>query len=104
MKHTGLKALPPRVNTVPARKTAALLTTHRIRGRQLQEIRERHFRLNPLCVMCACQGRTAAATELDHRLALGLGGTDTDDNRQGLCSDCHAEKTRADMAKMRGQR
>lgn len=69
----------------------------RIRGRRLARIREQHFRANPLCVRCEAKGRVRLATELDHKVALANGGTDTDDNRQGLCADCHRDKTNEDM-------
>lgn len=70
---------------------------YRVRGRQLQRIRDRHFNVNPLCVMCMEQGIVSVATELDHIRALSHGGTDTDDNRQGLCSECHRAKTLVDL-------
>lgn len=70
----------------------------RTRGRKLQERRSLWFSINPLCVHCKAQGRVTAATELDHILALENGGADDDpDNWQGLCSDCHKEKTAEDM-------
>lgn len=71
----------------------------RIRGRKLQLIRERHFRLHPLCVHCAAKTPplVRAATELDHITPLFKGGTDTPANRQGLCSPCHAIKTASDL-------
>ncbi len=69
----------------------------RIRGRKRQEIRQRLLRDNPLCVVCEKKGRVTLATEIDHTIALVNGGTDTDDNRQGLCADCHASKTRRDL-------
>jgi 5-methylcytosine-specific restriction protein A len=78
--------------------------TPRIRGRALQAIRARVLSANPLCVECEAKGIVAEATEVDHIVALGLGGTDhphDDTNRQGLCDDCHAAKSKADMALMR---
>ncbi len=69
----------------------------RIRGRKLQAIRKAHFSRWPLCVHCLKQGRTRLATELDHILALVNGGTDTADNRQGLCDECHDIKSAADL-------
>lgn len=69
----------------------------RIRGRELQEIRKRHFEQFPLCVECQRLGRIRLATELDHIKALCNGGTDTPDNRQGLCSKCHEAKTAKDL-------
>jgi 5-methylcytosine-specific restriction protein A len=69
----------------------------RIRGRRLQAIRRSHLSAYPLCVHCEAQGRTELATEVDHIVALVNGGADMDSNRQGLCKDCHADKTRADL-------
>jgi 5-methylcytosine-specific restriction protein A len=36
----------------------------------------------------------SATSEIDHVLALYLGGTDTFDNLQALCPNCHRQKTR----------
>jgi 5-methylcytosine-specific restriction protein A len=47
--------------------------------------------------MCKAKGITRVWTELDHTVALINGGTDTDDNRVGLCRECHAEKSRRDL-------
>lgn len=69
----------------------------RIRGRKLQQIRATHFTLFPLCVMCEAKGKVTIATELDHIKALVNGGTDTHDNRQGLCEEHHKAKTAEDM-------
>ena len=69
----------------------------RIRGRRLQAIRRSHLSAYPLCVHCEAQGHVALATEVDHIVALVNGGEDIDSNRQGLCKDCHADKTRTDM-------
>ena len=71
--------------------------TDRIRGRRLQRIRAQVLRDNPLCVMCKANGRVTLATQVDHIKALVNGGTDTADNRQGLCDECHRAKTAADM-------
>lgn len=71
--------------------------TDRIRGRKLQRIRAQVLRDNPLCVVCQAKGRVTLATQIDHIKALVNGGTDTADNRQGLCDECHRAKTAADM-------
>lgn len=71
--------------------------TPRTRGRKLQTLRAAHLYANPLCVACARVGRVRAAVEVDHIVPLYKGGTDTEDNRQGLCVECHADKTRDDM-------
>ncbi|MFA9288044.1 HNH endonuclease [Comamonas sp. SY3] len=87
----GLKTLKPRPSS----------SVTRITGRRLQRIRERHFDSYPLCVMCEKSGRVRLATELDHIIALVNGGLDFDRdrgcNRQGLCLDCHEDKTRSDL-------
>ena len=60
-------------------------------------IRAAVLRCNPLCVSCEAKGKTTAATEVDHIQPLHKGGTDEPDNLQGLCRDCHADKTRRDL-------
>jgi 5-methylcytosine-specific restriction enzyme A len=69
----------------------------RTRGYALQKIRKRILGRNPLCVRCNAAGRTRLATEVDHIVPLHKGGEDSDSNRQGLCSECHVEKTREDL-------
>ena len=79
-------------------------TNKRIRGRKLQQIRKRHMQVNPLCVRCAEQGRVTLWQELDHTVAMENNGTDTDDNRQGLCRECHRIKTAEDFGRTAGER
>ena len=69
----------------------------RITGRRLQTIRKHFFMHNPLCVSCKAKGVITQATELDHITPLFKGGTNDIDNLQGLCADCHKDKTRIDM-------
>jgi 5-methylcytosine-specific restriction protein A len=71
----------------------------RIRGRRLQTIRVRHLSANPLCVMCERKGLVRLATQLDHIVALTNGGTNDDDNYQGLCEPCHIDKTAMDLGR-----
>ncbi len=78
--------------------------TQRIRGRALQGIRRRFLEQDPLCVKCKARGRIVAATQLDHRRPLWDGGSDTADNRQGLCDECHDEKTGAEASLRAGLR
>jgi 5-methylcytosine-specific restriction enzyme A len=59
----------------------------------LQRIRARNLRAQPLCVCCLKVGRIKGATQVDHRIPLFKGGTDTDDNRQNLCDECHLAKS-----------
>jgi 5-methylcytosine-specific restriction protein A len=70
----------------------------RKRGRALQAERADWFRLRPLCVKCAREGRMRKAKELDHIIPLFKGGKDVASNKQGLCIPCHAEKTALDQA------
>jgi 5-methylcytosine-specific restriction protein A len=80
-------------------RVATFTDTPRIRGTTLQNIRAREFERNPLCVMClaATPPRTRVWTQLDHIIPLHQGGTDTPINRQGLCDECHLEKTNDEM-------
>jgi hypothetical protein len=65
----------------------------RIQGRAGMELRKRRLAQEPLCRHCAERGITTGATTPDHILPLSMGGTDTDDNIQCLCDDCHNAKT-----------
>jgi 5-methylcytosine-specific restriction protein A len=79
-------------------RTASPDQTHtRIRGRKLQRLRARLFLQNPLCVACSARGLVEIATELDHIKALVHGGTNDDENLQGLCKACHTAKTCTDL-------
>lgn len=71
----------------------------RVRGRRLQAIRSRLLRAEPLCAECRRQGRLREAVALDHVVALVNGGTNDEANLQGLCRECHREKTAADTGK-----
>lgn len=77
--------------------TTSETRTERIRGRDLQRLRSYWFQAKPLCVTCERAGRVSWATELDHILPLHKGGTNDGANLQGLCAECHAEKTRIDL-------
>ena len=73
----------------------------RLRGRHLQKLRSRLFSASPLCVICQQKQppQVSIATELDHIKAIVNGGEarPADDGYQGLCAECHADKTRADL-------
>lgn len=72
----------------------------RIAGRQLQRIRRSHFAEKAMCVRCWHENRFVLATQLDHIIPFHKGGADTLDpfeNRQGLCDECHLDKTAEDM-------
>lgn len=61
--------------------------------------RWRNFRLHylsrhPLCVACQAEGRTTAASNLDHIKRIEEGGAVWDEeNLQALCQSCHSRKT-----------
>ena len=70
----------------------------RIRGRKLQKLRRIVLSQEPLCRHSLAAGKVKAAEEVDHIKPLCAGGTNARDNLQALCSDCHKDKTRRDVA------
>lgn len=68
----------------------------RIGSRAGQNLRQRRLAIHPLCVECQKIGIIRPTDEIDHIKPLAMGGTDTDDNVQGLCFQHHAEKTAAE--------
>jgi len=96
-----IQCLKPRIqNTIQFRLSElppiSKSNDYRIRGRKLQQIRERFLSAHPMCEHCQEHGRITPATEVDHRLALMNGGLDVDSNRQALCDECHKAKTIVD--------
>ena len=75
----------------------------RVTGRALQRERARLFNRDPPCVKCKEAGHVTLATQRDHKVPLAEGGTDTDDNVQGLCDACHREKTLAEALRGRAR-
>lgn len=75
----------------------------RIRGRRGMALRKRRLQAEPLCRICRAEGRTTAATTVDHIKPLAAGGEDVDGNCQGLCEAHHAAKTAAEGGKDYGQ-
>jgi 5-methylcytosine-specific restriction enzyme A len=75
----------------------------RIRGRQLQRLRERLFRNQPLCAQCSAMGRDTIATIRDHIIPLAEGGQDVEANTQGLCQDCSDAKTHQESLRGRAR-
>ena len=74
----------------------------RIGGRRRQELRAQLLRSQPLCAECERQGRVTLATERDHIVPLAEGGTEDDNNVQGLCPPCHEAKSLGE--RLRAQR
>lgn len=71
----------------------------RLRGRPLQRRRASYFAEHPLCAQCETEGAIRTAMILDHIIPLSEGGSDDPDNWQGLCRQCHDEKTKAESAR-----
>lgn len=65
----------------------------RTTGRKWMRMRHVVLVEEPVCKIC---GRKASR-QVDHIIPLSKGGTDTRDNLQGVCDDCHDEKTAKDL-------
>lgn len=77
-------------------KTPRLLDAEgarRLRGRAGVKQRQRRLAAEPLCRHCDELGYIRASEEVDHIIPLAYGGTDTDDNVQCLCKECHEIKS-----------
>jgi 5-methylcytosine-specific restriction protein A len=68
----------------------------RIRGRRRMERNQTILVMHPMCRAC----NEALAVEVDHITPLHQGGTDTDDNLQGLCIPCHQAKTNRERGRV----
>lgn len=89
----ALNTIKPKVTTINLNKTASP-AVQRIRGHKLAKIRDRILlRDECTCQMC---GRVSSDLEVDHKIPLHLGGTESDDNRWCLCRECHQYKTAAE--------
>ena len=76
--------------------------SQRIRGAQLQRLRAKLFKDEPLCRACQSKGRTTIATIRDHVVPLAEGGQDVETNTQPLCRECSDTKTHRESK--RGQK
>ncbi len=59
-------------------------------GHRWRKLRERILNRDPLCQAAGCD---RDATDVDHIVPRSRGGTDGDNNLQGLCHECHSAKT-----------
>lgn len=57
------------------------------------------FSASPLCVACEADGRVRLATQRDHIVPLAEGGLDALANTQGLCIECHDQKSKQESAR-----
>jgi 5-methylcytosine-specific restriction protein A len=63
-------------------------------GRKWRKLRASFLSKHPLCVMCESEGRATAATVVDHKVQVKLGGEGYDeDNLQSLCKKHHDSKS-----------
>lgn len=100
-----LRSLKSKLRPIPQRVApSATPSSNRIAGRELQRIRWRLWTANPHCVDCARLTHYPDGFEVDHDVALELGGKDTAENRRLRCPECHAAKTRQDNAAARAAR
>ena len=82
---------PPRPRKRPRTKARGY-------GGDWQRLRKRVLAAEPWCRPCALQGVLTPATEVDHIVPISQGGARLDPgNLQAICTQCHAEKTRADQ-------
>lgn len=111
---TKLSKLPPsKLATVSLSVgTRQNVADVRITGRRAQQRRWNLWKRDPHCAMCGrFVGYNGDEFEVDHRIPLGAGGTDTEDNLQILCvwfddegkHGCHVEKTERDVKDMAGR-
>ena len=62
--------------------------------RKWQRMRAWHLARNPLCDLCAEQGRTTAATDVHHIVPISQNGERLNQtNLQSLCHACHSKLT-----------
>lgn len=64
------------------------------------EIRPRILARDPTCQLAFAGICTGASTEVDHR---DHGDNHADENLQGVCTECHIEKTKRESAAARWQ-
>lgn len=85
-----LTCLKPNITTLDTRRGSSP-ATERIVGREHGRIRQRiMLRDQYTCRVC---GRVTIHGEVDHIVPLYAGGTESDENRQWLCIDCHRVKS-----------
>lgn len=95
-----INSIPKRIKVVELNKTS-IISTERIRGRELLRIRKRiGLRDDYECQMC---GILTADGEVDHIIPLHLGGKENDENRQWLCPDCHQKKGKVEERERGGK-
>lgn len=100
-----LKTIQPRIQQLKS----PLATPKRVResrttGRKLQRRRLAVWTRTPHCAACGQLTTFPSGFHLDHIVALGNGGEDTDENSQVLCIPCHRKKSKGDLRHFHGHR
>jgi len=67
--------------------------TPRIRGHRWMAIRRFILSRDPICKECLKKDIVTSAVEVDHIVPLSRGGSNEEENLQGLCKPCHSMKT-----------
>ncbi len=65
----------------------------RTTGRRWMKLKHVVLVEEPVCRIC----ERKPSLEVDHIVPICKGGTDTRDNLQGVCLECHEDKTRTDL-------
>lgn len=102
-----LRTLPPRLKPAPTRAQELQQQAPRYGkgrgGRPWRRKREAVLKRDKyLCQPCDREGRLTVATQVDHVVPEFEGGTDDEQNLQGICDDCHEAKTQAEARRARG--
>ncbi len=93
-----IASLKPTVSMLQGPHGTIPVTTHRIRGRALQNRNRRLLSEHPMCQKC----QVMVGMEVDHRVPLWASGEDTEDNLQVLCIQCHQAKTAREASQRAG--
>ncbi|MCA0393960.1 MAG: HNH endonuclease [Proteobacteria bacterium] len=100
-----LKTIKPRIQQVQSRlATPTRVREKRINGRRLQKRRLAVWSRDPHCAQCRELTSYPSGFHLDHIVALGNGGQDTDENSQVMCIPCHRKKSKEDLQLFHGHR
>jgi 5-methylcytosine-specific restriction protein A len=88
---TRLATLKPKLQTLKPRLQGQPAGAKRVRGRAAMTATAR-IKLRDLYTCRDC-GIVTTTLEVDHVIPLWAGGSDTDENKQSLCIECHKAKT-----------
>ena len=93
----SMKTLKPQIKTINTSLVKAAGVTERIRGNSLVAIKRKFEQANPrICATCIRQGLVGYGDELEHIVPLWQGGSESDSNREWICTNHHQIKTAAE--------